>query len=222
LADLSKNDLAYEYGKAVLSPLERNAVVITDNPNLYFILSALRYGEGYREDVAVLDRGLLQAEWNCQQERKNYPKLFSGINPDLRGEYLFLSLMTEGLNLNFPVYMEYTERDSELVNFLSPAGHLYRFARKVSTKLSPELMKKQRDFENSFLSQKEGWIFQKDVDALRMFVYITYRWGLYYEQRGMLDDALRDLSSALELDLLNSELQVRVEILKNKIQLARN
>lgn len=222
LADLSKNDLAYKYGKAVLSPLERNAVVFIDNPNLYFILSALRYGEGYRRDVAVLDRSLLQAEWNCQQERKNYPKLFSDIKTDLRGEYLFLSLMTEGLNRNFPVYMEYTERDSELVNFLSPAGHLCRFDKRVSTELSPELLKKQRDFESSFYSRKEDKIFQRDVDALRMFVYITYRWGLYYEQKGMLEDALRNFSSALQLDPLSPEFQDRVKNLKNRIQLAKN
>ena len=222
LADLSKNDLAYEYGKTVLSSLERNAVVFIDNPNLYFILSALKYGEGYRRDVAVLDRGLLQAEWNCQQERKNYPKLFSDIKADLRGEYLFLSLMTQGLNRNFPVYMEYTERDSELVNFLTPAGHLFRLGKRVSTELSPELLKKQRDFESSFYSRKEDKIFQRDVDALRMFVYITYRWGLHYEQRRMFKDALRNFSSALELDPLNPELQVRVEILKNRIQLAKN
>lgn len=222
LADLSKNDLAYKYGKAVLSPLERNAVVFIDNPNLYFILSALRYGEGYRRDVAVLDRSLLQAEWNCQQERKNYPKLFSDIKADLRGEYLFLSLMTQGLNRNFPVYMEYTERDSELVNFLSPAGHLYRLGKRFSTELSPELLKKQRDFESSFYSRKEDKIFQRDVDALRMFVYITYRWGLYYEQRGMFKDALRNFSSALELDSSSSELQVKVERLRNRLQLAKN
>jgi|GEM_PF-924537 len=222
LADLSKNDLAYKYGKAVLSPLERNAVVFIDNPNLYFILSALRYGEGYRRDVAVLDRSLLQAEWNCQQERKNYPKLFSDIKADLRGEYLFLNLMTEGLNRNFPVYMEYTERDSELVNFLSPSGHLYRLGKRVSTKLSPELMKKQGDFESSFYSRKEDKIFQRDVDALRMFVYITYRWGLYYEQRGMFKDALRNFSSALELDSSSSELQVKVERLRNRLRLAKN
>lgn len=221
-ADLSKNDLAYRYGKAVLSPLERNAVVIIDNPNLYFILSTLKYDEGYRRDVAVLDRGLLQAEWNCEQERKNYPKLFSNVNADLQGEYLFLSLMTEGLNRNVPVYVEYTERDSELATFLTPAGHLFRLGKRVSTELSPELVKNQRDFENSFYSQKEDKIFQRDVDALRMFVYITYRWGLYYEQKGMFKDALRNLSSALELDPLNPELQVRVETLKNRIQLAKN
>jgi tetratricopeptide (TPR) repeat protein len=222
LADLSKNDLAYRYGKSVLSQLSQDAIVIIDNPNLYFILSALRYGEGYRRDVAVLDRSLLQAQWNCQQERKNYPKLFSDINADLRGEYLFLSLMTKGLNRNFPVYMEYTERDSGVVNFLSPAGYLYRFDKRVSTKLSPELLKNQRDFENSFYSQREDKIFQRDVDALRMFVYITYRWGLYYEQKGMLEDALRNFSSALQLDPLSPEFQDRVKNLKNRIQLAKN
>jgi tetratricopeptide (TPR) repeat protein len=94
--------------------------------------------------------------------------------------------------------------------------------KRVSTELSPELLKKQRDFESSFYSRKEDKIFQRDVDALRMFVYITYRWGLHYEQRGMFKDALRNFSSALELDPLNPELQVRVEILKNRIQLAKN
>jgi hypothetical protein len=221
LADLSKNDLACRYGKTVLSPLEKNAVVIIDNPNLYFILSALKFGEGYRRDVAVIDRSLLQAEWNCEQERENYPGLFSSVRADLRGEYLFLSLMTEGLNRNFPVYLEYTERDSDLVNFLSPAGHLYKLGKRVFTSLSPELLKKQRDFESSFYSQKEDKIFQRDVDALRMFVYITYRWGLYYEQKGMFQDALRNFSSALELDSSSSELQAKVEKLKSRLQLAK-
>jgi len=62
--------------------------------------------------------------------------------------------------------------------------------------------------------QKEDKIFQRDVDAQRMFVYITYRWGLYYEQKGMFKDALWNLSSALELDPLNPELQAKVEKLR--------
>jgi len=221
-ADLSKNDLAYTYGKSVLSQLGQNAVVVVDNPNLYFILSALKYAEGYRKDVAVLDRGLLQARWNLEQETKNYPRLFSAIDPDLRGEQLVLRVMSEGLNRNFPVYMEYTENDSDLANFLSPAGYLYIYSKKARARLPSGLLKKQRDFENAFSLQGKDEAFQQDADALRMFVYITYRWGLYYEQKGMLQDALRNFSSALELDSSSPELQTKIETLKNRLQLAKN
>ena len=221
-ADLSKNDLAYKYGKAVLSPLEKNAVVILDNPNLYFILSALKFGEGYRKDVAVLDRNLLIAEWNFDQERKNYSGLFSGIKNNSRGDNSMMDLMSEALNRNLPVYVEYNEGDSEVADFLTPSGFLHRYGQRISTKLSTELINKQRDFENAFLSQREDKIFQRDADALRMLVYITYRWGLYYERRGMLTDALRNFSSALDLDSTSSVLQAKVEMLKNKLRLAEN
>jgi len=218
LADLSKNDLAYRYGKGVLSQAKKNAVLFIDNPNLYFILSALRYGEGYRKDVAVLDRGLLRAEWNCLQEGRNYPELFSGVHSGLRGEDLFLTLMSRGLSRNTPIYMEFTERDSGLVDFLSPAGYLFKVEKRIITKLPEELLAKQKEFEIKYFFQKDKKTFQNDLDAQRMFVFVTYRWGLYYEQKGMLKEALKNFSLAWELDPLNLELQWRIKKLKNRIQ----
>jgi hypothetical protein len=218
LTDLSKDDLAYRYGMGVLSQAKKNSVLFIDNPNLYFILCALKYGEGYRKDVAVLDRGLLKAKWNCQQERRNYPEIFSGINSGLTGEDLLLALMSKGTNMNIPLNMEFTERDSDLIDFLSPSGYLFKIERKIVTKLPDEILFRQMEFEKKYFTQKEERAFIIDYDAQRMFVFITYRWGLYYEKRGMLKEALKNFSMAGEQDPFNLELQWRIEALKNKIQ----
>ena len=218
LTDLSKDDLAYRYGMEVLSQAKKNSVLFIDNPNLYFILCALKYGEGYRKDVAVLDRGLLKAKWNCQQERRNYPEIFSGINSGLTGEDLFLALMSKGLRQNLPLYLEFTEGDSDLIDFLYPAGFLFKIEKKITTKIPDEILVKQMEFEEKYFTQKEERAFLNDYDAQRMFVFITYRWGLYYERRGMLKEALKNFSMAGEQDPFNLELQWRIETLKNKIQ----
>jgi hypothetical protein len=218
LTDLSKDDLAYRYGMEVLSQAKKNSVLFIDNPNLYFILCALKYGEGYRNDVAVLDRGLLKAKWNCQQERSNYPENFSGINSGLTGEDLFLALMSKGLRQNLPLYLEFTEGDSDLIDFLYPAGFLFKIEKKITTKFPDEILVKQMEFEEKYFTQKEERAFINDYDAQRMFVFITYRWGLYYEKRGMLKEALKNFSMAGEQDPFNLELQWRIETLKNKIQ----
>ncbi len=218
LADLSKNDLAYRYGKGVLSQAKKNVVLFIDNPNLYFILCALKYGEGYRKDIAVLDRGLLKAKWNCQQERRNYPEIFLGINSGLTGEDLFLALMNKGLSKNMNLFMEFTERDTDLIDFLSPSGYLFKIEKKIITKIPEEILAKQKEFEEKYFTQKEERVFQNDFDAQRMFVFITYCWGLYYEQKGILKEALKNFSSAWELDPLNIELQNRIESLKKRIR----
>ena len=218
LADLSKNDLAYRYGKGVLSQAKKNAVLFIDNPNLYFILCALKYGEGYRKDIAVLDRGLLKAKWNCQQERSNYPEIFSGINSGLTGEDLFLALMSKGLCQNLPLYLEFSEGDSDLIDFLSPAGFLFKIEKKITTKFPDEILIKQMEFEEQYFTHKEKRVFLNDYDAQRMFVFITYRWGLYYEKRGMIKEALKNYSMAGEQDPFNLELQNRIESLKKRIR----
>jgi hypothetical protein len=218
IVDLSKNDLAYRYGKEVLSQAKKNSVLFIDNPNLYFILGALRYGEGYRKDVAVLDQGLLKAKWNCQQERSNYPEIFSGINSGLTGEDLFLSLMSKGLSRNLPLYLEFTEGDSDLIDFLSPAGFLFKIEKKITAKFPDEILVKQMEFEEKYFTQKEERAFLNDYDAQRMFVFITYRWGLYYEKRGMIKEALKNYSMAGEQDPFNLELQWKIERLKNRIR----
>ncbi|HEX9912823.1 MAG TPA: DUF2723 domain-containing protein [candidate division Zixibacteria bacterium] len=217
LTDLSKDDLAYRYGMEVLSQAKKNSVLFIDNPNLYFILCALKYGEGYRNDVAVLDRGLLKAKWNCQQERSNYPEYFSGINSGLTGEDLFLALMSKGLRQNLPLYLEFTEGDSDLIDFLYPAGFLFKIEKKITTKFPDEILVKQMEFEEKYFTQKEERAFINDYDAQRMFVFITYRWGLYYEKRGMIKEALKNYSMAGEQDPFNLELQNRIESLKKRI-----
>ncbi|MCK4403750.1 MAG: DUF2723 domain-containing protein [candidate division Zixibacteria bacterium] len=214
LADLSKNDLAYRYGKGVLSQVKRNAVLFIDNPNLYFILCALKYGEGYRKDIAVLDRGLLRSQWNFQQESRNYPELFSGIHSDLRGEDLFLTLMSKSLRRNMAVYMEFTERDSDLVDLLSPAGYLFKVEKEIIPKLSDDLLAKQKEFENKCFLNKEEKTFENDIDAQRVFALSFYRLGLFYEWKGMTSIALDKFAQVRKIDPENEGLLLKIKKLE--------
>ena len=71
--DKSRNFLFYRFGKALLSPLPRNALLIIKG-DIY--ASVLRYPqecEGFRKDVRILDVELLKANWAKTLVEKNYP-----------------------------------------------------------------------------------------------------------------------------------------------------
>jgi len=66
---------AHEYGRALLSSLPENAVLITGTADPLFISWYLQYCEDYRTDVKVITRNGLTRPGYLNQIRKQYPDL---------------------------------------------------------------------------------------------------------------------------------------------------
>jgi len=213
-ANLSKNRIAHNYGLSVISDLDSNSVLFVDNVNLNFILRELRYGEGIREDVTILDRGLLNFDWYVEQRRRQEKALFSGIPENLMGEPLFGTLLKRCLTLDKPTYIEFTEKDSSLVNHLIPRGYVFKVYKTRIDRFSEEDLVTQRnwDVNNPFNPEEE--VFQRDWDAKRVFALSFYRLGLFYEWKGMTSYALDRFSQVKKVDPENEELILKIKNLE--------
>jgi len=213
-SDLSSNRIAADYGKSVLSDLDSNSVLLADNVNLNFILRELHYAEGIRSDVTIIDRGLLSFDWYVKQKKSEQKVLFSDVPENWRSEKIFNRLLWKCMDLNRPVYMEFTERDSGLVNRLVPAGYVFRVS-PIEIGLLPDkdlILQKRWDKRDPFDSQAD--IFQKDWDAQRVFALSFYRLGLFYEWKGMISLALDQFSKVREVDPWNEEIILKTNHLE--------
>ncbi len=222
-ADLSRNRIAYRYGLSVISELNSNSVLFIDNVNLNFILRELQYAEGIRQDVAVIDRGLLGFGWYADQKRRNLGHLFSGVPQTVTGEPMFRALLLNCLQANKPTYMEFTERDSSLVDHLTPRGYVFKVNRNPSHQLSEEDLLRQEgwDEHNPFglslkgePSDSDDDVFERDCDAQRVFALSFFRLGLFYEWKGMTSQALREFAQVARVDPFNQELLGRMRRLQ--------
>lgn len=213
-ANLSNNRIAHNYGLSVISDLDSNSVIFADNVNLNFILRELRYAEGIREDVTIIDRGLLSFDWYVTQKREEQKVLFSGIPGSLIGEPLFEVLLKRCQDSDKPTYIEFTERDSNLVDHLIPRGYVFKVYKTRIDRLSEEDLVTQRnwDVNNPFNPEEE--VFQRDWDAQRVFALSFYRLGLFYQWKGMTSYALDKFVQVRKIDPENKELILKIEHLE--------
>jgi len=181
---------------------------------LNFILRELCYAEGIREDVTILDRGLLSFNWYVNQKRKEQKILFSGIPGNLIGEPLFEVLLKRCQDSDKPTYIEFTERDSSLVNHLTPRGYVFKVSKTQIAQLSEKdlLSQKRWDYDGPFDPQEE--VFQRDPDAQRVFALSFYRLGLFYQWKGMTSYALDKFAQVRKIDPENKELILKIEHLE--------
>ena len=222
-ADLSGNRIAHDYGLSVIADLDSNSVLFLDNVNLNFILRELLYGEGIRRDLSVFDRGLLTFDWYVAQKRRQEASLFSGIPENLKGDPLFGVLMKRCLSLGKPTYVEFTERDAGLVDYLVPRGYLFRVNETPVGELTGTDLAHQARWDESnpfgvslpgdpIDPKKEA--FEKDWDAQRVFALSFYRLGLFYEMKGLTSLALEKFASVARIDPENGELRLKIRQLE--------
>jgi hypothetical protein len=210
-ADLSNNRIAYNYGYNTIHHLDSNSVLFVDNVNLNFILRELQYGEKIRGDVKIIDRGRLTSGWYAEQKRKELKDLFSGVPNNLSGEALFRATLKKCLDQNIPTYMEFTEGDSGLVNYLFPSGYVFKLNKRRMDRIPEEILLSQKKWENDVFFDLNGINFQKDWDAQRVFALSLYRLGLFYEKRGMISYALDKFEQVQRIDPHNEELAFKIE-----------
>lgn len=73
--DLSADYTAHDYGVGALEAAAPGAVIISSSDAHTFALWYFRYAEGRREDVAILNAGLLQYDWYVENVRHLHPGL---------------------------------------------------------------------------------------------------------------------------------------------------
>jgi len=213
-ANLSTNRIAYNYGYNTIQDLDSNSVLFVDNVNLNFILRELQYAEKIRKDVRIIDRGRLSFEWYANQKRKELKDLFLGVPDHLWGEALFRLLLKRCVDQNIPTYMEFTEVDSSLVNYLIPSGYVFKLSKKRIDKISDEILLNQKRWEKDVFVGLDDHNFQRDPDAQRVFALSLYRLGLFYEKRGMFSYALDKFEQVRKIDPHNEELTFKIKELR--------
>jgi len=110
--------------------------------------------------------------------------------------------------------MEFTEKDSSLVNYLIPSGYLFKLSKERIEQIPEEILISQKKWEkNGFLDLNDD-NFQRDWDAQRVFALSLYRLGLFYEKRGLLSCALNKFEQVRKIDPQNEELLVKIEELR--------
>jgi tetratricopeptide (TPR) repeat protein len=217
-ANLSNNRIAYNYGYKTIHHLDSNSVLFVDNVNLNFILRELQYGEKIRRDVKIIDRGRLTFDWYAGQKRKELKDLFSGVPDNFSGEALFRATLKKCVDQNIPTYMEFTEGDSGLVNYLIPSGYVFKLNKKRIDRIPEEILLSQKKWEKDVFLDLNGINFQKDCDAQRVFALSLYRLGLFYEKRGMVSYALEKFERVRKIDPHNEELLAKIEELRKSLE----
>jgi hypothetical protein len=202
-----------------------------DNVNLNFILRELRYGEEVRKDVSVFDRGLLTFDWYVEQKRRQDGILFSGIPENSKGDPLFGALLIRCLDLDKPTYVEFTERDAGLVNYLVPRGYVFQMNKNPVGELTKTDLARQKRWDDynpfgvdlqSSLSDPKMDAFDRDWDAKRVFALSFYRLGLFYELKGIIPSAIDKFAQARKVDPENRELILKIEHLETTQRLSRS
>ena len=210
-ANLAKNSFPSQYAMSIISGLPQNSLVIIDNPNLDFILRGLQYGKKIRTDLTILNRSFLPAFWYCQQERKKHPEIFQGIVESKTGEALYVNVAKKALRDKRPVYIEYTEKDTVIKDFLMPSGYLMQLSVRKQFYFSKQSLSNQALWEKENFNWDSNPLFYRDGDAQRMWVLSWYRLGYFYESKGMKKQALEKYNKILAFSPQEPELLARVQ-----------
>jgi len=213
-ANLSNNRIAHNYGYNTIQHLDSNSVLFVNNVNLSFILRELQFAEKVRRDVKIIERGLLSFDWHADQTRKELRNFLSDIPTHTSGDALFYALLNQCLNRNIPTYLEFTERDSNLVNYLIPSGYVFKLSKTRMNRIPEEILLSQKEWEKDVFFNLNNNSFQRDWDAQRVFALSLYRLGLFYEKRGLFSYALDKFEQVRKIDPQNQRLVSKIEELK--------
>ncbi|MCI0330628.1 MAG: DUF2723 domain-containing protein [candidate division Zixibacteria bacterium] len=220
--DLSENRIALKMAQEALSPVPPGGVVFLDSPALDFVLRGVQYGELWRRDVVVVNRAFLAADWYRKSLVENFPRLatvFSSV-PKKKDPDSFFRLWASRLKQKkVPIFVEFTERDRELVERLQPTGFLFQLI-DTAFVLDTVAVEQQLMWEVANLWTEDDRVVQNDPQAVKMLVLYLYRSGLYYEWRGAKKKALSRFQKTVAWGEKGEEVQKRILKLEKEITLA--
>ena len=220
--DLSDNRIALKMAQEALAPVPPGGVVFLDSPALDFVLRGVQYGEQWRRDVVVVNRAFLGADWYRKNLVENFPRLatvFSSKPRKKDPDALFHFWTSRLKQKKVPVFMEFTERDRDLVDRLQPTGFLFQLI-DTAFVLDTIAVERQLIWEVANLWTEDDRVMQNDPQAVKMLVLYLYRSGLYYEWRGARKKALNLYNKAVAWGEKGEELQKRMLKLEKEITLA--
>jgi hypothetical protein len=90
--DRSRNYIPYDFGQNNLRSAEPNALVFTNNWDIYSPILYIKYVEKTRTDVAFVDKELLRRSWYFKYLREQYPWLIQASEPEVKS---YLELLDE-------------------------------------------------------------------------------------------------------------------------------
>ncbi len=220
--DLSENRVALKMAQEALSPVPPGGVVFLDSPALDFVLRGVQYGEQWRRDVVVVNRAFLGADWYRKSLVENFPRLatvFSSKPRKKDSDALFHFWVSRLKQKKVPIFVEFTERDRDLVDRLQPMGFLFQLI-DTAFVLDTVAVERQLMWEVANLWTEDDRVMQNDPQAVKMLVLYLYRSGLYYEWRGARKKALNLYNKAVAWGEKGEELQKRILKLEKEITLA--
>ncbi|MCI0530720.1 MAG: DUF2723 domain-containing protein [candidate division Zixibacteria bacterium] len=218
--NLAANDIPEQYARQAAENLPQGAMVIIDNPNLDFLWRGLQYGEGFRTDLVIIDRALLGAGWYEKQLQNNYPEIFDGVQLAKNSDRLAFGLAVNYLNRGKPVYWEFTERDSGMVNHLAPAGYLCQVVKNPGD--IDSVWEGQAVWEQSNLDWETHPAFGVDGDAQRVWSRILYEMGFFSQCQGKFSLAAEKYEKILEISPDENLVTYRLKQMVNSAERAQN
>ena len=116
-----------DYSKDVINSTSNNSVIFTYQWD-YLVSESyyFRYVEGFRKDVAVIDKELMRRSWYYNQLKTNYPRVLKGLDEDVHN---FISAVKpferdEEYNSNF-IEMRYRKLMTDLTEENLKRGNFY-------------------------------------------------------------------------------------------------
>ncbi len=125
-----------DYSKDVMNSTAKNSVIFTYQWD-YLVSESyyFRYVEGFRKDVAVIDKELMRRSWYYNQLKTNYPSVLQGLNEDVNRFITAVKPFEKGeeYNSNF-IEMHYRKLMTDLTAENLKRGNFY---------VSPELFESE-------------------------------------------------------------------------------
>ena len=142
--DRSDTYLYEDYTRQALAALPEDAVLLSYQWD-YLISPAyyLQFVEGFRRDVAVIDKELLRRSWYFKQLRRNYPQVVGAVEPEIAGFLQALAPFERGGRYNAAILeARYRRLIARLIETGVQRGAVY---------LAPELVENELQRGQIFL-----------------------------------------------------------------------
>jgi len=125
--DRSKNFVILDYASNVLDTIPPDAMLLTVGDSVSGPLQYLQTAQGERQDLIILDRGLLTKDWYCKHLLKHYPNIVPAnilsIPPENRLVHMIEANMSQRpVFATFAMLEQYEKIPYGLVYLFTPKG----------------------------------------------------------------------------------------------------
>jgi len=96
-ADRSRDHFTVDFANDILVSAGPNAVILTDNWDVYAPCLYLRHQQGLRPDVVIIDKELLRRSWYYRYLQTQYPEFYESCRPEIEAFLPQLHLFEYGL-----------------------------------------------------------------------------------------------------------------------------